>query len=259
MKKFLKKILPELILLKYRGYKKHKRIRSYRNNGVECPICNSTFKSFESYGIVKRENARCYTCGSLERHRLLWKYFNEELEYFKKGPKGMVLHFAPEKVLYDFFDRFKDVDYIPCDLFPENYQFQGKSITQKVDITKIPFENDYFDFIICNHVLEHIPDDKSAMSELFRVMKKGGQGIFQVPIDINREVTYEDFSITSPQVREKVFGQNDHVRVYGSDYKNRLEGVGFTVHVDHYIDGFTQKEIKKYGLMPSEFIYRCSK
>jgi SAM-dependent methyltransferase len=259
MVNFVKKLIPNSIFQIYRHYKKSEKDNAHKGNNVECTICKSKFKYFAPFGLIKRENARCYTCGSLERHRLLWKYFNEELKYFKVGPKGRILHFAPEKMFYNLFDGFKEVEYIPCDLFPEGYQFEGESIIQEVDITKIPFEDDYFDFIVCNHVLEHIPDDKLAMSELYRVMKKGGQGIFQVPIDYNSALTYEDFSITEPKEREKAFGQNDHVRIYGLDYKNRLESASFNVVVDDYITSFTPKQLKKYGFMPSELIYKCSK
>jgi hypothetical protein len=259
MKIILKKILPEPILEKYRSFRKYRTNQYYRKYGVECPICNSVFKNFGSYGIVKRENALCHKCGSLERHRLLWKFINENLDFLKPNAKICVLHFAPENMFYDYFDGLSMLEYVPCDLFPEEYMFEGKSKTQKVDITKIPFENDYFDLIICNHVLEHIPDDRLAMTELYRVMKKDGQGIFQVPIDINRDVTYEDFSIMLPREREKAFGQHDHVRVYGLDYSNKLMHAGFNVKQDEYVKKFTSSELKRYGLIPSEVIYHCSK
>lgn len=259
MKNIIKWLLPEGLKKKYREFKKNRRRNPHDGNSVECPICSAQFKYFAPFGVVERKNARCYKCDSLERHRLLWKYFTEKVDFFKGETKGKVLHFAPEKVFYEFIDKFENIEYVPCDLFPEQYQFIGKSETKKVDITDIPFENNYFDFIICNHVLEHIPDDNLAMSELYRVMKKGGHGVFQVPIDYKREVTYEDFSIISLEGREKAFGQRDHVRQYGLDYKNRLEKAGFNVKEDDYVKSFSQKEIKKYGLMSSELIYYCTK
>lgn len=97
------------------------------------------------------------------------------------------------------------------------------------------------------------------MSELYRVMKKGGSGIFQVPIDYNRDETFEDFSITSPKEREKAFGQHDHVRLYGKDYKTRLENAGFRVTEDDFVKGFSTSEQTRYGIRDSELIYYCEK
>tara|TARA_R110002049_G_scaffold3795_5_gene27660 strand:- start:138614 stop:139393 length:780 start_codon:yes stop_codon:yes gene_type:complete len=259
MKKLLKKIIPKTILQKYGKYKKGKITKPYSGKGVVCPICSSEFKYFAPYGVSPRNNAKCYTCGSLERDRLLWNYFHEKVPFFKNNTKGRVLHFAPEKVFYQLLDANKHIEYVPCDLIPERFKFVKNTPITKADITNIPFEDNTFDFIICNHVLEHIPDDSLAMAELFRVMKKGGQGIFQVPIDYDREVTYEDFSITTPEGREKAFGQNDHVRWYGLDYKNKLEDSGFKVDVDDYVKSFSPKELKKYGFVSTELIYNCSK
>ncbi|RKE97991.1 class I SAM-dependent methyltransferase [Ichthyenterobacterium magnum] len=259
IKKIIKKVLPKSLLYSYYKYNSYKKNNAHVGTGVECTICKSQFKYFQAYGLVKRQNARCFTCGSLERHRLLWTYFEEELDFLRKGTKIKMLHFAPEKMFYNHFDNMQNVAYIPCDLNPEEYNYAGNTKTMKVDITKIPFKDETFDFIICSHVLEHIPDDKLAMSELFRVMKKGGTGIFQVPIDYNNEDTYEDFSITTPEGREKAFGQNDHVRLYGRDYKDRLNAVGFKVKEDDYVLKFSKKELKMYGFIPSELIYNCTK
>ncbi|WP_100615123.1 class I SAM-dependent methyltransferase [Confluentibacter citreus] len=257
MKYLLKKIVPNTILKAYRAYRKNNK--PYNGKGVVCPICSSKFKYFGSYGVFPRGNAKCYTCGALERDRLLWKYFHEKVSFFTKNVKGKVLHFAPEKVFYQLFDTNKNIEYVPCDLTPERFLFNGKSQIIKANITNIPFEDNTYDFIICNHVLEHIPDDALAMSELYRVMKKGGQGIFQVPINYDLELTYEDFSITTPEGREKAFGQKDHVRWYGLDYKTKLEAAGFKVYIDEYVKSFTSKELKKYGLISTELIYNCSK
>ena len=90
-----------------------------------------------------------------------------------------LLHFAPEQVFYDMFSNNNSIDYTPCDLNPKNFPFNGKTKVSKVDITKIPFENESFDFILCNHVLEHIQDDNLAVKELFRVMAPNGNGNFQ--------------------------------------------------------------------------------
>jgi len=130
---------------------------------------------------------------------------------------------------------------------------------RKIDITDINFENDYFDFIICNHVLEHVQDDRKAMSELFRVLKPDGEAILQVPISKYNKETFEDFSIVSPREREKYFGQKDHVRIYGKDYKNRLENVGFKLEIYDIKKALNIKEAKRLGLNREEILYVCFK
>lgn len=129
----------------------------------------------------------------------------------------------------------------------------------KMDITNINLPDNQFDCIICYHVLEHILDDKKAMKELFRILKPGGWAILQSPVDPNRDETFEDPNVVSPEERERVFGQRDHVRIYGQDYKNRLERAGFTVKLDNYSRELGDNIIKKYGLMKDETIYFCSK
>ena len=123
----------------------------------------------------------------------------------------------------------------------------------------MPFESNSVDVVLCSHVLEHIPEDNKAMSEFYRVIKNDGWAILQVPVDYTRAETYEDFSITDPGDREKAFGQHDHVRWYGRDYKNRLANVGFTVTEDDYVKSFSTEELFKFGLMSSELIYHCGK
>jgi len=259
MKKRVKKFIPKIIFKIFYRFKNQNEINSITGNKVLCPICNSQFKVFGSYGIIKRNNALCYTCGSLERHRLLWLYLKEKTDLFKHNAQIRILHFAPEKNFYDIFSENCDIEYIPCDLFPEKYNFEKKNQIKKVDITNIPFDDNYFDFILCNHVLEHISNDRLAMSELFRVMKKGGWGIFQVPIDYDREVTYEDFNLTTDEERLKAFGNADHVRWYGRDYISRLENAGFSVFEEDYIKVYSSNELFKYGLISSELIYNCKK
>lgn len=259
MKQVIKKLIPEGILNQYRKYRSNGNANSHDGNAVFCTICHSEFNEFGEFGVGNRKNARCHKCGSLERHRLLWKYLNERTDLLTNGSKLKLLHFAPERIFYNIFSELQNIEYCPCDLMPERYAYNGKAKITQADITDIPFEDNSFDIILCNHVLEHIPDDARAMSELYRVMKKGGWAILQVPIDYSRETTYEDFSITDPQEREKAFGQSDHVRWYGRDYKNRLEKSGFIVNEDDYIHTFSQEEIFRYGFMDSELIYYCKK
>ena len=226
----------------------------YRGSEVKCPICESEFKVFAPYGggPKSRPNALCPGCGSLERHRLLWLYLQEnKAEWANKS----LIHFAPEKVFYDFFAQ-EEIDYLPCDLFPEVYPF-GE--LKEVDVTAIPFEDNSFGVILCNHVLEHVPDDRKALSELHRILEKGGWGILQVPLDIELDATYEDFSIITKKEREKAFGQDDHVRLYGKDYPDRLASAGFNVDQFDYVDKFSKEDIHFYGLDENETLYLVRK
>ena len=118
----------------------------------------------------------------------------------------------------------------------------------KADVCKLPFENNIYDLVFCNHVLEHVQEDQKAMSELYRVLKKGGTLIAQVPIKEDRLKTFENWSITSPDERAKVFGQYDHVRIYGQDYYSRLEKVGFKTKAFDLISKLKPAEIIYFGL-----------
>jgi SAM-dependent methyltransferase len=227
----------------------------YLGNNVICPICNATYKKFASHGPKNKfKNSLCLNCYSVERHRLLWCYLNKKTTIFDDKTKK-ILHFAPEKAFYDKFSNFKSIDYYPCDINPNLYYFK----IVKEDITNISFKNEYFDVIICNHVLEHVLDDNKAMLELYRVLKKDGWAILQVPIDYHRDITYEDFTITAPKDREIAFGQSDHLRCYGKDYKNRLEKAGFIVKEDNFISSFDPSAIKRFGFTSNELIYFCTK
>lgn len=225
---------------------------------VVCVVCKTSHSNFAPFGAPARKNARCPKCGALERHRLIWKYLHERTDFFRRR-NIRVLHFAPEKFFFKKLTSLPNVNYTPCDLFPEVYTYDIHRKIIKVDITEIPFEDETFDVILCNHVLEHVPNDRLAMAELFRVMKKGGWGIFQVPIDYNRENTYEDFTIATPEGRLAAFGQSDHVRWYGRDYKHRLESAGLRVTEDKYVNTFSPDEIVRYGFQTSELIYYCTK
>lgn len=190
---------------------------------------------------MKRQNAMCPNCLSLERHRLLIHYLRHSTNLFRDSVK--VLHLAPERILFKILNQQEQLEYIPADLFPEKYP-KG---TVKVDVTDIPFEENYFNVILCNHVLEHIIDDSKAMREIYRVLKPDGWAILQVPMDKTLEVSFEDSTITTPKERKEVFGQIDHVRLYGRDYFSRLRKAGFKVTVENYCQNFSVKESFKYG------------
>ena len=215
------------------------------------PIDGSSFRKFIPYGYNEvRKNALSPSTFSLERHRLLWLYLKNETDFFKNQIN--VLHFAPESAFLERFKKLKNISYNTIDL-------DSPLADIKADICNLPLDDETYDFILCNHVLEHIIDDKKAMQELYRVMKKGGVGIFQVPLNMSSKKTYEDFSITDPAQRNKAFGQYDHVRIYGMDFFERLEKVGFDVEKCDYISKLKPEEIIKYCLPKNELIPVCRK
>jgi SAM-dependent methyltransferase len=171
-----------------------------------------------------RPNAKCPRCGSLERHRALWIYLTDHSTLLAVPPE--ILHMAPEPSIERALRALPGVRYTAADLDPER-----RGII-RADITALPFADASFDLILCNHVLEHVPADRAAMSELFRVLRPGGTAIIQNPVDARRAVTYEDPNVVTPEDRLREFGQRDHVRVYGRDFRERLTATGFTLTVE---------------------------
>lgn len=215
------------------------------------PIDGKSFRTFLPYGYEKqRPNILSPSTLSLERHRLLWLYLKNETNFFTDQIK--VLHFAPEQCFLKRFKKLNNLDYTTTDLL-------SPIADVKADICDLPFKDNSYDVILCNHVLEHIPDDTKAMEELYRVMKPGGWGIFQIPQDLSREVTFEDDSITDKAERAKIFGQYDHVRIYGRDYFDKLRSIGFMVEEVDYTVQLSDDEIDKYRLAKGEIIPIVSK
>lgn len=224
---------------------------SLKGDKYEDPIDGKKFKKFLPYGYEnQRENVLSPSTLSLERHRLLWLYLKNETGFFSENLK--VLHFAPEQAFFKRFRKLKNLDYTTTDL-------NSPLADVKADICDLPFKDDSFDFILCNHVLEHIPDDTLAMKELYRILKPGGTAILQIPQDLGRETTFEDDSITSRKERAKIFGQYDHVRVYGRDYFDKLRRIGFRVEEVDYTSTLKDSEIDKYRLSSGEILPVCTK
>ena len=217
-----------------------------KGNTFTDPIDGKSFKSFLPYGYGKqRNNVLSPSTLSLERHRLLWLYLKNETNFFSAPIK--ILHFAPEQAFYKRFKKLKNLNYVTTDL-------NSPLADVKADICNLPFKDNEFDMILCNHVLEHIPDDTKAMHELYRVMKVGGMGVFQIPQDLNRESTFEDNTITDKNERAKLFGQYDHVRVYGRDFFDKLRSIGFKVEEVDYTATLSADEITTYCLAKGEII-----
>ena len=212
----------------------------YRGNRYVDPIDGSSYRKFLPYGYLKlRPNALCPGTLSLERHRLLWLYLEMETRFLEQSLK--VLHLAPEQVLYKKFKSFEHWNYTTADL-------DSPLAEVKADICALPFEENTYDLILCNHVLEHIQDHIKAMEELYRVLKKGGTLIAQVPLEEQREKTFEDNSILDKKERTKVFGQYDHVRIYGKDFYSFLDQVGFKSQAISYASSLTEEEFNRFGL-----------
>jgi SAM-dependent methyltransferase len=215
------------------------------------PIDGKSFKNFLPYGYgTQRNNVLSPSTLSLERHRLLWLYLQNETDFFTAPKK--VLHFAPEQAFYKLFRNQKNLDYTTTDLF-------SPLADVKADICNLPFKDNTYDVILCNHVLEHIPDDTKAMQELYRILKPGGMGVFQIPQDLNRATTFADDTIVDQKERAKIFGQYDHVRIYGRDYFDKLRSIGFTVIEEAYTSKLSPELVQKYCLAAGEIIPICSK
>ena len=222
-----------------------------RGNNFEDPINGKTYRRILPYGRIKsRENALAPDSMSLERHRLMWLFMKEKTNFFTEQIK--VLHIAPEYCFIKLFKSMNNLEYITGDLISPWADI-------KMDVHNIPFNKNTFDVVICNHVLEHVEDANQVMSEFYRVMKPGGWGIFQVPIDKNNPFTQEDKSITDPKERERLYWQSDHLRLFGLDYGKKLESAGFKVTEDKFIDNLDPKLVKRYALPEGEIIYFCEK
>jgi hypothetical protein len=214
----------------------------------QCPICRKHVK-FLFYGLHPRPNAKCPFCGSLERHRSFWLFMKNKTDIFSR--RVTILHFAPPTCLYGKFSLLPNVFYVTADI-------DQPSVSVRLDIQLIPFKKNSFDFILCSHVLEHVPDDQKAMRELFRILKPGGRAIIQVPIEFSRDETFEDFSTTKHEERERIFGQADHVRIYRIDYECRLSDAGFIVQFDSSIKDMPPDIIFRFGLSTQD-IFLVSK
>lgn len=215
------------------------------------PIDGKSYRKFLPYGYKNvRENVLAPGTLSLERHRLCWLYLKNETTFFTEPQR--VLHFAPEQAFLKRFKKVPHIEYTTTDL-------NSPIADIKADICDLPFSDNSYDFIICNHVLEHIPDDRKAMQELYRVLAHGGTAILQVPYKAGLEKTFEDDSITDREERTRIFGQYDHVRVYGMDYFDTLRSVGFQVEAVDYTKNFNQADIERFALAKDELVPVCRK
>ena len=224
----------------------------YIGKGKECPLCGCRRRKFLPYGYVSpRENALCPNCLALERHRLLWLWLLRESD-LGRGAVALprLLHIAPEVALMRKFRKMYSSQpdrYITADL-------ESPLADMHFDVQQIPMGDGEVDTIICNHILEHVEDDSKALRELYRILRPNGWAVILSPVDLEREHTFEDDTITDPKERTRIFGQYAHRRIYGRDYVERLAAVGFEVYDIPYKEEFSQKEQELYAL-PDEHLY----
>lgn len=219
----------------------------FAGDAYHCPLCQSDLRTFLT--LYRPYHRWCPVCRSLQRHRFLWLFFTRSSAVNLASTRRL-LHFAPEPCLADQFRRLPALDYVSVDL-------HDPTAMVKMDITQLTFPDASFDLILCSHVLEHVPDDRAALRELFRVLMPGGHAILLVP---QREgPTDEDPTITDPIVRERRFGQLDHVRFYGSDFVQRVEATGFLVAEVSTTDIATPDEHHLMGMIEDEKLFLATK
>lgn len=224
----------------------------YLGKGKQCPLCGCQRRKFLPYGYVtSRENALCPNCLSLERHRLLWLWLLRESD-IGRGAMALpkMLHIAPEVALMRKFKKMyaREAErYVTADL-------ESPLADMHFDVQQIPLEDESFDAIICNHIMEHVEDDRKALKELYRIMRRGGWGVILSPVELEREKTFEDDTITDRAERTRIFGQYDHRRIYGRDYAERLREAGFEVYDIDYKNELSKAEQELYAL-PADHLY----
>jgi len=222
----------------------------YAGKGRFCPICGKTSSALGPAGIIRRDDARCMHCRSLERDRLVWLFFMHKTDLFDGRIKKM-LHVAPERCLFKPLKDRLGNGYITADL-------NNPEAMVKMDITDIRFPNESFDVIFCSHVLEHVSDDVKALAELYRVLKKTGWAVIQVPIVA--EKTQEFTHDLKASHRTRLYGHPDHVRNYGADYIERLQKAGFQVNLFTRQEILERADMEKVGINEaSGEIYYCRK
>lgn len=216
---------------------------------VTCPICDHSYKKFLPYGRIARANALCPNCLSLERHRLIWLFLEEKTDFFTAPLR--VLHIAPEHCFIERFEELKNLDYITADI-------ESPLAKVKMDVHDIPFPDNSFDVLFCNHVLEHVEDDIRSCAEFNRVLRPNGWGILQSPV-YPIEKTLEDKNVTDPDERERMFGQRDHVRKFGKDYAGRLSRSGLKIEESLFVKEISPEVVKQNALPSEEVIFVCRK
>ena len=218
----------------------------------KCPCCNWALRAFlvRFDVIATNDDGYCPRCNVKARHRRFWLYLKHHSNFFSDNLR--VLEVAPWRTLAARFQQLPNIDFVGLDLEPG-----GSHVTLVGDATLLPVGSGAFDAVLSIHVLEHVEDDRRAMTEMYRVLKPGGWALIGVPIRLD-QLTYEDPSITDPDERAGAFGERGHVRFYGADFSGRLEAAGFEVSVD--LGSQLPRDTRSYyGLRETETIFHCVK
>lgn len=264
----VKNLMPRGVYENFRRVYRRLNAWNYRGERFYCPVCLRRFRSFKPFGIDvplardlqmislgRREASICPGCASKERDRAIALYLTVGNCWFRRAPRA-ILHIAPEEGLGHFLRMLPNVSYLSGDLYPSNAPTRAM---RRIDVTQMPFESGEFDLFICSHVLEHVADDRKAMREAFRILKEGGVAFLQVPYSPLLKETREEPAVIDGASRLRLFGQEDHVRLYGTDYAERLRESGFTVVVCGVSDVFGEEMVRESCLMPAESLFICSK
>ena len=219
----------------------------HRGSAVQCPLCANAFDRFKD--DWNRPDALCWRCGSHERHRAQWLALQRRPELLRDARS--LLHLSPEWCLRRQLRQLPGLRYVTSDLDPV------QDVDLRLDVTALELPDGAFDAVICSHVLEHVPDDAAAMAELRRITAPGGFALVMVPLALDRTVTYEDWSITAPEERERRFLQHDHVRLYAPDIAERLHGAGFDVEVVDMHAELGAEQAARYRLLASDLVFLC--
>ena len=228
------------------GIERRLQMIRHRGDQVLCPVCGCRFDRFKD--DWNRPDALCWRCGSHERHRAQWLLLERRPELLSSARS--LLHFAPEWSLRRRLSRIDGLRYITADLSQPDVDLQ-------LELMALELPDGIFDAVICSHVLEHVPDDAAAMRELRRVTAQGGWCLVMVPLDLNRARTYEDPAIVEPSDRERVFWQDDHVRLYAADIGDRLTAAGFEVEHIRPLQEFGAELLKRCRIGEADDIWLC--
>ena len=227
------------IYLRYRGF-------LFAGDKAMCPICGCRFREF----ISSPHDLCCPRCDSKDRFRLIYQYLKEETSVFEGNLR--IAHFAPELSLQRRIREIPNLEYFTVDL-------DSTMVDYNMNIMDLDFEDDFFDGLICSHVLEHVENDMKAMSELHRVLRPGGWAIILVPLEHGRATTLENPTISTSRKRRELFGQSDHLRVYGRDFPDRLRASGFSVSAFDYCQTSGEELCQRYGIINERTLWICRK
>jgi len=270
MKALVKYLIPFQVVVRLKNAKQSFESLFFKGKNYDCPFCGGRYRKFlpggENHPFFKdnkiigggrRINMLCPRCHSTDRDRLIYHYLTYNTLLSK--PDISLLHIAPEPCLKNYLKKFSNITYTSGDKFEKGYKgFYYDNDTLQLDLTSLAFSDNSFDIIICNHVLEHIVNEKQALNEIYRVLKPGGWAILQVPVASELAQTIEN-NADSDELRALLYGQRDHVRLYGLDYLSRLEKHGFIVNEWSPSNYFDQNFLNRYAINALEKVFIATK